>query len=154
MWNHCIRRAKNPHPITDQCQYKLHIQLQSSVNTKCMSHYTPGPLLPACPITDQSQKQLHVQLQTRSTPCCMSKYRPVLLLTRPLSPLTEFYKIFEKVTYNRVSNFFNLNNAAGEQVSFWKSVCVGGDGETEKDPFQLYGQNHLLLLILNASDPF
>jgi len=36
--------VKNPsHPITDQCQYQLHVQLQTSVNTT------------ACPITDQCQ---------------------------------------------------------------------------------------------------
>jgi hypothetical protein len=89
-------------PITDHCQYKWHVQLQTSVSTNGMSNYRPV------------QYELHVQLQKRITACCMSKYRPVSLLTRQLSPLTEFYKIFEMVICNGVNSFFNLNNVAGE----------------------------------------
>ena len=122
------------YPITDQCQYQLHVQLQTSVSTNCMSNYRPVSVLFECPITEQSQYQLHVQLQTRITACCVFQYRAVSLLTRTPSPLTEYYKIFEKFTYNGVSSFCNFN-VAGEQSSFQNSVSVGGEGKAIRTLF-------------------
>jgi hypothetical protein len=48
----------------------------------------------------------------------MSNYRPISLLTA-------FSKIFEKVMYKRVSDFLNSNNVlASEQFGFGKSLST------------------------------
>ena len=121
-------------PITDEDHCLLHVQLQTSVYTNSMSNYRPLSITTACPITEQSPYQLHVQLQTRITACCVFQYRAVSLLTRTPSPLTEYYKIFEKFTYNGVSSFCNFN-VAGEQSSFQNSVSVGGEGKAIRTLF-------------------